>query len=124
MRVYCGSFSDWSDVLREFQVLPSDVRKLSAHERLDLTIASQEPDAVFAAYDHDGCDGQALVIFLRDGTWYVVEAAHCSCYGLEDRWDPDPMPREAILRMAENASRGLFQQHREEITAVLESARP
>jgi hypothetical protein len=29
------------------------------------------------------------VLFQRDGKLYEVSAGHCSCYGLEGRWEPD-----------------------------------
>lgn len=37
-----------------------------------------------------------LVIFERDGKLWEVNAAHCSCYGLEDQWEPEETSWAAI----------------------------
>lgn len=45
-----------------------------------------------AHYDRADYDGSAHVLY-RDGRgvlWWV-EAGHCSCYGLEGQWSPEPV---------------------------------
>lgn len=77
-RVYRGDFAGWTDIAERFHI---------THLKL------REPKYVWAEYDHDVCDGSALVIF-RDGSaanglWKTVYGSHCSCFGLEDQWKPE-----------------------------------
>jgi hypothetical protein len=51
---------------------------------------------VGAFYGGGSYDGQALVIFTRDGEWFEVNAGHCSCYGLEDQWEPEKTSIDAL----------------------------
>lgn len=55
---------------------------------------------LFAEYDSGGYDGTAFVLFERDGILYEVNGSHCSCYGLEDQWEPT-MCTVASLKMRE-----------------------
>jgi hypothetical protein len=53
--------------------------------------ADMPPDSaiLFALYDGGGYDGWAIVIFEQDGKLFEVNGSHCSCYGLEDQWNPE-----------------------------------
>jgi hypothetical protein len=53
-------------------------------------------DVIFASYDGGGYDGDASVVFRRDGKLYEVHGSHCSCYGLEDQWDPEEATVESL----------------------------
>lgn len=44
---------------------------------------------LYAIYNLDSYDGWAFVLFLKDGKLYEVNISHCSCYGLEDQWEPE-----------------------------------
>lgn len=39
-------------------------------------------------YISEDYSGSAFVIFIEDEEVYTVSGSHCSCYGLEDQWDP------------------------------------
>jgi hypothetical protein len=55
---------------------------------------------LLAAYDIDGYEGSAFVLFEKDGKLYEVNGGHCSCYGLEGQWEPEETSVEGIkLRM-------------------------
>lgn len=71
MKVYTGAFSDWQDVISEFDI--------------DAT----EPKHVFASYDIDGYEGDAFVVFSNGDGWKFVTGSHCSCYGMEGQWDEE-----------------------------------
>jgi len=43
--------------------------------------------AWYGAGDYCGC---SFVLFSHNGQLYEVNASHCSCYGLEGQWDPEP----------------------------------
>lgn len=44
---------------------------------------------LFASYGIDGYEGSAWVLFEKDGKLYEVNGSHCSCYGLENQWEPE-----------------------------------
>lgn len=81
MKVYFGTFETRKDVADQFEVkLAKDIR------------------IKFAYYDIDGYDGHAIVVFEQGGKLYMVEAWHCSCYGLEDQWSPTEETLETLAR--------------------------
>ena len=51
---------------------------------------------LFAAYDCEGYEGYAMVIFSKNGKLYEVNASHCSCNGLEGQWEPEETCLEAL----------------------------
>jgi hypothetical protein len=76
---------------------------LSSYEELEPCWAPQEnyrpklpiPDfptddeILFASYGGRACEGDATVIFERGGKLFEVHGTHCSCFGLEDGWQPE-----------------------------------
>ena len=83
----------------------SDIGRPSEEER-------QYGNTIFAVYERESYEGQCLIVFKKwsrtiddDGKstttfqWYVIEASHCSCNGLEDAWPPKPTTKEALLMM-------------------------
>lgn len=64
-------FADWADVVGQFNA--KDAGK---------------PDLVYAVYSTPMYEGSADVIFRVDGKWFHNSGGHCSCYGLEDQWEP------------------------------------
>jgi hypothetical protein len=69
--IYKG-FDGWAGVQEEFKM------------------TEPEPDEVlWAHYTYESYDGQAEVAYRRGDKYYIVEGGHCSCYGLEDQWDPE-----------------------------------
>lgn len=67
-----------------------------AHDFEDESIA--ELNILFASYGEDCYEGDAWVLFEKEGTLYEVNGGHCSCYGLEGQWEPD----EVNLKELEN----------------------
>ena len=80
-QVYVQNFADADDVIREYAA-PADALK-------DATV-------YLAWYDYGSYDGTSLVIFEKDGVLYEVNGSHCSCYGLEDQWEPQKTSWEAL----------------------------
>lgn len=71
MKVYFGNFESKRDVADEFRVkLDKDIRIKFAH------------------YSYEDYSGHAVVVYEQGGKLYSVEASCCSCYGLEDQWEP------------------------------------
>jgi hypothetical protein len=77
MNIFEGSFENWEDVESAFEF-------------------NSEGDVypIFAAYDIDGYEGSAVVLFIEHGNLYLNEGSHCSCYGLENQWEPELLPWE------------------------------
>lgn len=48
-----------------------------------------ETEILVASYVREDWSGQAIVIYREGGELFIVEGSHCSCYGLEDQWNPD-----------------------------------
>lgn len=46
---------------------------------------------LYASYTYEDYSGSSEVFFYdkRDGKFYEVHGGHCSCYGLEDQWEPE-----------------------------------
>lgn len=102
--MYYGEFGCEADVMKEF------------------SIGSVEGEIIFAAYEYEDYSGSAEVIFIRNGKFYHVSGSHCSCYGLEDQWNPEEMPYEALKHIAEKATYGMLAQMRSEIVAAIDGA--
>src|SRR6185369_12001724 len=81
---YNGEFSCWGDDGKESWGTTSVMGQF--HEPLD----TPEPEYVWAKYNHECYDGAALIVYKQGDFWYSVYASHCSCYGLEDQWTPEP----------------------------------
>lgn len=74
-------FDDVEDVFAQFTTPDS--------ERVGVNI-------IAAYYSYENYEGNAWVLFERDGELYEVNGGHCSCYGLEDQWSPEPVSVEAL----------------------------
>ncbi|MFW6008491.1 MAG: hypothetical protein ACOCP8_04415 [archaeon] len=66
----------------------------------------QGVDIVFASYTYEYYEGDAFVLFIKDGKLYEVNGGHCSCYGLESQWEPEETSLEAIRFRIKNGSFG------------------
>lgn len=84
--MYYGEFTCLNDIVSNFNI---------TNQKVDDMVV------LFAAYNFEYYDGFALVIYVQNGKFYIVEGSHCSCFGLEDQWNPDEMPIEALLHMAD-----------------------
>lgn len=99
--MYYGEFTSWTDVCNEFG------------------IGMKEPTVLFAAYDLPDYDGYSTVVYVKDGKFYYVQGSHCSCYGLEDQWDPEEMPLKVLLHMATEGL-GMLNQYSGEFARAME----
>lgn len=85
MNLYYGDFNSKQDVELQFNV-------------------SLEPDVniLFAQYNNEDYSGNATVIFEQNGKLFEVHGSHCSCYGLENQWEPESCTVEDVIKRAEN----------------------
>ena len=86
MQKHYDGFDDWDGVMNSFEV--------PLLERIP------EPDQVFADYTFEGYEGSATVIWKNPmEDFYTVHGGHCSCYGLENQWEPETTTREALVHI-------------------------
>lgn len=93
MTVFFGDFHSVEDIIEEFQI--------SADALVDATI-------LFATYEYTLYEGDAFVLFERDGKLYEVNGSHCSCYGLEGQWEPEETSVAAV-RMRKDITKPLHE---------------
>ena len=77
--IFEDDFTDADDVFSSFTVKDED---------------REGVNILFASYTYEGYEGYATVIFERNGKLYENFGSHCSCYGLEDQWQPDEIDVE------------------------------
>jgi hypothetical protein len=82
--IYEGSFEDRNSVFSSFGQ------------------EDQGENIIYASYELGNYEGQAFVLYEKDGRYYEVHGSHCSCYGLEDQWEPEEVPLEALKFRARN----------------------
>lgn len=70
--------------------------------------ALKDAEVLFAVYDTGCYEGSAFVLFRKDGKLYEVNGSHCSCYGLEDQWDPEETLVESLEHRLEQGQLGHY----------------
>jgi hypothetical protein len=78
--VYIG-FANKEDMFEQFSISP---------EYNDIEV-------LMAVYHYEDYNGEAMVIFKKDGKLYEVNSSHCSCNGLEGSWLAEETNYEALL---------------------------
>ncbi len=79
---YFGEFTCKQDIIGGF--------------RLDASDLDDDTCVLLAAYGNDYYEGSAFVLFIKDDKMYEVHGSHCSCFGLEDQWEPEETTFEAL----------------------------
>lgn len=60
---------------------------------------------LFAYYSYKQYEGEAWVLFEQNGLLFEVNGSHCSCYGLENQWQPEPV---LLLELENRLTKGSF----------------
>ena len=89
-QIYYGVWDEQEDMLRDFEINESELGGC---------------DILFAYYGYESYEGEAFVLYEKDGKLYEVNGSHCSCYGLEDQWDPEVTTWGALLHILEEGSK-------------------
>jgi hypothetical protein len=91
--IYLNDWSDKEDVAGDFK--NDDIKNLNI---------------LFADRQYQDYDGEALVLFEKDGKLFEVYGCHCSCYGLEGQFEPEEVCLEALEHSLKkgNYSRTIF----------------
>jgi hypothetical protein len=88
MTKYFGNFEDRDSVMEEFS---------ATSQEGSIPGFPIDDEILFASYTYASYEGYAVVVFKRDGSLYMVEGSHCSCYGLEGQWDPSQIDSAQLL---------------------------
>jgi hypothetical protein len=92
---YTGEFTSWKDVMEAF----GPYGYIGSGEALTVP---EPANLIIADYDLDGYEGEARVLWKNpEGTFGFVHGHHCSCYGLENQWEPEELTKEMIERFIE-----------------------
>lgn len=98
--------NDWSsklDVMADFIGIRISVNDSEKTQKENNEIMERYKDTfdnvniLLASYTYANYSGSAFVLFEKDGNLYEVNGSHCSCYGLEDQWEPDETTIEALV---------------------------
>lgn len=81
--VFLGIFTDAEHVIGEFS------ERYYSWDEKPAKPSVPDEEILFAYYSYEDYSGHAFVLFRMDGKLYEVNGSHCSCYGLEDQWDPE-----------------------------------
>ena len=93
--IYLHEWSSFEEMCRDFDgtrwgSYKEDPAPAHEHPRF------QGVEVLLASYGTGNYEGDAFVLFRRDGKLYEVNGGHCSCYGLEGQWDPEETTIEAL----------------------------
>lgn len=91
MSILFGDFESDQDVFGNFGI---DVRD-------DVYI-------LIAEYYIDGYEGSAWVLFIENDKLWEVCGSHCSCYGLEEQWEPEETSVEELSHRMEHGKLGSY----------------
>ena len=60
-------------------------------DRIRANVTEDDIIIIQADYTYEDYSGSSDVYFYdkRDNLFYEVHGGHCSCYGLEDQWEPE-----------------------------------
>lgn len=58
---------------------------------------------ICAYYENEDYDGSSAVLYEKDGKIYLVEAGHCSCYGLEGQFESTQYEEKDLREKLESA---------------------
>lgn len=75
----------------------------------DFSISDTElegAEILLASYTDENYSGDAFVLFRRDGKLYEVNGSHCSCFGLENQWEPEETDAVALFHRLDNGTLG------------------
>lgn len=86
---------------------PNTVAWLERKERMNEAIDNyKDVKMLFASYGNANYSGDGWVLFEKDGELFEVHGGHCSCYGLEDQWEPEVILSEELENRLLNGTFG------------------
>jgi hypothetical protein len=102
-----GRWSDFQNVLHSFKKYTYDSDYNYVYQELDEPVPTED-ELLFASYGGGSYEGDATVIFEKNGELYEVHGSHCSCNGLEGDWGPAKVTWEALGLRLPNMSESQY----------------
>ena len=107
-----GDFEDVSMTYKEYTATESPYGNksywLEKKAQMDKVIEKyKDINILFASYGNDNYSGDAWVLFEQEGILYEVSGSHCSCYGLEGQWEPEPVSLKELEHRLLNGTFGI-----------------
>ncbi len=75
---------------------------------------------LLAEYYYEDYSGSAWVLFIENDKLYEVCGSHCSCYGLEDQWEPEETSVEELRYRMDNGRIGSYSHDAQQFKHALE----
>ncbi len=88
-------FDDVEDIQKQYEVSDKEMEGV---------------EILCAFYSYECYEGESVVLFKKNNEFHLVEAGHCSCYGLEGMWESTVYCEEALrdhLQYAADYDEGL-----------------
>jgi hypothetical protein len=79
--IFLGDWQDVEGVKADFEISDGDLHGANI---------------LLAGYWYECYEGEAFVLYEKEGRLFEVNGSHCSCYGLEGQWDPELTTIEAL----------------------------
>lgn len=98
--------NDWQnkiDVLTDFA---GDPYIWDKEKELKFKEENKSLNILFGSYGCAYYDGEAWVLFEKDGVFYEVNGSHCSCHGLEGQWEPEEVSLKELEHRLLNGTWG------------------
>jgi len=96
MANYYGSWSDYNGLQQSwFESEYDSVSGTWIYPPLPDTFPKEE-EVLFASYGGGAYEGDATMVWRRDGKLYECHGSHCSCYGLEGQFEPEETSLEVL----------------------------
>lgn len=119
--VYLNDWSSKYDVIADFEGIyiskeeyesnvcpyPNEDYWIEMKERMKQVLEKyKDVNILFASYSYANYSGHAWVLFEKEGKLYEVNGSHCSCYGLEEQWQPEEVLLEELEHRLLNGTFG------------------
>lgn len=104
MEQYFGNWENREQMLESFEANASELK---------------DAIVIAAAYDTGNYEGDAFVVYRKEGKLYEVHGSHCSCNGLEGQWSPEETTYEALVDRLEKTEKYEIEKFGEEFYNAL-----
>lgn len=104
--------NDWSGegypaIARDFSGTRWSGSKPEAEELQAQDNFPKPEEVLLASYAYECYEGDAFVLFVKNGKLFEVNGSHCSCYGLEGQWQPEETSISALRKRLTGDGYGL-----------------